>query len=98
MKSLISDVPRDFSEAHFSCAFEAQPFLTLVSCFPGELVPWATFCTVLIFKDSEENRAVGEANEKPWGLQEGDTFLTELPLISLWRQMSYMLARAGKYW
>lgn len=32
-----SDVSRDFSKAYFSCAFEAQPLLTITSCFPGKL-------------------------------------------------------------
>lgn len=64
-----SDVSRDFSKAYFSCAFEAQPLLTITSCFPGKLGdPGPPFCTVLIFKDSEENRAVGKANENPWVL------------------------------
>lgn len=57
-----------------------------MSCFPEKLGDPGPPFVLLNFKDTDENRAVGKANESPGRSGKGTPSLAEVPLIFLWRE------------
>lgn len=91
MKSLIRDMSRDFSEAHFSCGSEAPLLLLIIGHFPDTLddlgPPVVLFS---FFKDSEAGLM-----KSPGHSRTGTPSLAEVPLISFWREQCPICLLAG---